>query len=66
MATISARVKETIPTAKYANVELDFTITKEVDDKNAADLTGKLYDELDEVFQIKRDEIISSVEKGNS
>lgn len=66
---VKARVKELIPTAKYANVEIDLEIQgeKEFIVKNAEGLKSLLseaYDIADSVLQEKREPIIEELEAG--
>lgn len=66
---VRARVKEIIPTAKYANVEIDLEIEgeKEFIVSNEEDLKGLLstaYDIADAVLQDKRTPILEELEGG--
>lgn len=66
---VTARVQEKIPTAKYANVELDLMLTGyECSFSDASDIEEALesaYDKADSVLQKKRDLILEELEQGN-
>lgn len=66
---VRARVQELIPTAKYANVEIDLEIFAEssvyVDDETPKGIEQALslaYDSADRVLQSKRDPIMDELE----
>lgn len=66
-ALITTTVKELIPTAKFANVEISNTVTRFVDD-DMSNLTAYIedtYDQADRALQTKRDEILHDLEEGN-
>jgi hypothetical protein len=74
MPKVKARVQELIPTAKFANVEIDLELHGEHTDfiepsddpeKDYADALEKAYDIADAILQKKRDPIIEELEKGN-
>lgn len=68
MATVRARVKELIPTAKFANVEIGLEIEAEhteYDEDDPEVALEKAYDMADRVLQKKRDEVIADLEDGN-
>ncbi len=69
LSVVKARVKELIPTAKFANVEIDLEIqsvvTKDVTDGDIKAALAEAYDQADEVLQAKRDPIIEELEGGN-
>jgi len=66
-ALITSTVRELIPTAKYANVEISNTVTKFVkDDTELSTYIEAAYDDVDSALQTKRDEILKELEEGNS
>ena len=72
MAEVHVKLKELIPTAKFANVEIDLEIQGEASEivelsKNGelVEALNKAYDDADEVLQAKRTPIIEELEKGN-
>ena len=66
---ITARVQELIPTAKFANVELDLTLTgfdsSFADDGDIEGALEAAYDKADSVLQKKRDPILEELDEGN-
>ena len=64
-ALITSTVRELIPTAKFANVEISNTVTKFVPDENLSDHLSDAYDEADKALQVKRDLILEDLDSGN-
>lgn len=59
---ITARIKDLIPTAKYANVELEGEVIRFVPDtESLEDALKESYDEIENVMKEKRDEILEGV-----
>lgn len=61
LALVSSTIKETIPTAQYANVQLNNTVTRFVEDDKVKEGLDITYDEADAVLQQKRDEILKEL-----
>lgn len=73
MAEVRARVKELIPTAKFANVELDFEIVGEhtevvelIESGQIGEALERCYDEADKMLQKKREPIIEELDGANT
>lgn len=62
MALISVTINETIPTAPYANVGIQKTITRYVKDADVEAELDITYDTADKVLQKKHDEILKELE----
>jgi hypothetical protein len=69
MAKVRARVKELIPTAKYANIELDLEIEAEAEKIDVSgdieSALGEAYDMCERTLERKREVIIEQLEEGN-
>lgn len=65
-ALITTTVRELIPTAKFANVEISNTVTRFVDDTQVEEGLSESYSEADKVLQVERDKILDDIESGNS
>lgn len=63
MALVSATIKETIPTAQYANVQISGTVTRFTKMELEAEALDATYEICDKVIQKKHDEILKELEK---
>lgn len=59
---VSASIREVIPTAKYANIEIFGSVTNVVDD--AAKGLEYAFEKVEEGREAKRDQIIEELESG--
>ena len=72
MAEVRARVKELIPTAKFANVEIDLELEAEATElcdgspEGIEEALEKAYDICDKVLQKKREPIIEELDGANT
>jgi hypothetical protein len=66
LSKVTASVSEKIPTAKYASVDIFMSVTKWADPGDEEAGLEDAYTKADKTLQVKHDEILEELQKGNS